>query len=93
MRRIVIDTIATLVYYCIKVRTIEAVQQLELCLPKYVLALLFVYVNRRTYNLDKIEILPIAVSQVYKPADTTNDSSNNFIVTNIVFVRELKEIP
>lgn len=35
-------------------------------------------VIRRAYNLNKIEMSPVAVSQVYKPADTTSDNSSTF---------------
>lgn len=39
---------------------------------------------RRAYNLNKIEISPVAVSQVYKPADTTDDNSNYIVTINTV---------
>ena len=37
--------------------------------------------KRRAYNVDKIEISPVAVSQVYKPAVTTSDINGEEIST------------
>jgi len=38
---------------------------------------------RRAYNVNNIEISPIAVSQVYKPADTMSDNGEKFSYVNI----------
>ncbi len=39
---------------------------------------------RRAYNVNKIEISPVAVTQVYKPAGTTSDSEGNYSFTYII---------
>ena len=39
--------------------------------------------TRRAYNVNDIKISPVAVSQVYKPADTTDDSGDLFSTISI----------
>lgn len=45
--------------------------------------------TRRAYNVNDIKKSPAAVSQVYKPAGTTNDSGEKFSTTNIYDLHSL----